>query len=125
MIVDDAIKAIYHKLKLAVTDPVYQYSRPADCKDAAYYVINSLPIGNGILQKCIINVNAYCNEISPGRQDSLLLTAMSNLVISTLDNTCDDTGYVFIYFQQQNTYPGEELKDHYSNMRFDIRLINN
>ena len=125
MIVDDAIKVVYKKLNAAVSVPVYQYARPSDSSDEAYYVINALPIGNGLLQKCVINVNAYCQDVSPGVPDSLQLTKMSNLVITKLDATSSEAGGIFIFFQQQNIFQGEELQNHYSNMRFDIRLLNN
>ncbi len=126
MITDDAIKAVYKKLIPAVSAvPVYQYARPANCIDPAYFVINALPIGSGILQKCIINVNAYCDDVAPGVPDSLLLATMTNLIISTLDQATAESSDIFFFYQQQNVYRGEELKDHYSNMRFEIRLLNN
>lgn len=124
MIVDDAISVVYRKLKSALTYPVFRYSRPADVTSEAYIVINSLPVGSGILQKCILNVNAWCKDIEPGSPDAKKLAAMTKEAIETLDETENETGDIFIFFQQQNVFPGEELKSHYSNMRFDIRLIN-
>jgi hypothetical protein len=122
--VEDAIQAVYRLLKPVSAVPVYKYARKASITDPAYYVINSLPVGPGILQKCVINVNAYCNDVEPGSPDIVKLDSMTKTAISVLDEAqnLDDT--VFIYFQNQNVFEGEELKSHYSNMRFDVRLIN-
>lgn len=124
MITDDAIVAIYKLLKPVVNVPVYTYARRSDCSASSYYVINSLPVGSGILQKCVINVNAYCKDEVPGSPDSVKLAEMTKTAISALDDKQDPEGTIFIFFQQQNVLEGEELKSHYSNMRFDIRLVN-
>ena len=124
MIVEDAISVVYKKLKSALTYPVFRYSRPANLTDEAYIVINSLPVGSGILQKCVLNVNAWCKDIEPGSPDAKKLATMTKGIIETLDDTENESGDVFIFFQQQNVFQGDELKNHYSSIRFDIRLIN-
>jgi hypothetical protein len=124
MITDDAIVAVFKILKQAVNVPVYTYSRPSDCKADAYYVINSLPVGRGVLQKCIVNVNAYCKDLIPGSPDSVKLSEMTKTAILGLDEKQNNEGNIFIFFQQQNIFEGEELQTHYSNMRYEIRLVN-
>ena len=129
MTVDDAIRAIYINIATTVSVylyqvPIYKYARLSDAK-GSYIVVNALPIGSGLLQKCTANVNIYCEDIYPGSPDATKLADMTNAVIGTLDNTQNMEGNVLIYFQQQNVLRDEELKSHYSNIRFDIRLINN
>jgi hypothetical protein len=129
MTVDDAIRAIYINIVTTISVylhdvPVYKYARLSHAS-GSYIVVNALPIGSGMLQKCTANVNIYCDDIFPGSPDAVKLTDMTNAVIGALDNSQNMEGDVLIYFQQQCVFRDEELKSHYSNIRFDIRLINN
>lgn len=123
MITEDAIKVVFGMLRSVTTAPVYKYSRPKDAT-GTYFVINALPIDSGVLQQCVVNVNAYCNDVAPGIPDITKLTEMSTLTISTIDEKSDETNKVFLFFQQQNFFEGEEFQNHYSNMRFDAKLLN-
>jgi len=129
MTVDDAVRAICANIVASgsaylLDVPVYRYARLSDAT-GSYIVVNALPIGTGLLQKCVANVNIYCADIFPGSPDAVKLADMTNAVIGALDDSQNMEGDVLIYFQQQNLMRDEELKSHYSNIRFDIRLINN
>ncbi len=124
MITEDAVLVVYKKLKAVTTLPVHKYARPNSTQSGTYLVVNALPIDSGIVQRCIINVNVYADDIQAGQPDMVTIVPLTRTVISTLDETCDSTQNIQIFFQQENLFVGEEPSNHYSNMRFEIILLN-
>lgn len=127
MTVKHAIDSTYNQvISLGlVVDGIYRYSKPVDKKDDVYIVINSLPVNNGILQKCFINVNVHVKDMNgkEGYADSNKLDYLSGIIA---DHFTDDVidGNIIMQFKEQNTLPESELKSHYSNIRVKVFMLN-
>jgi hypothetical protein len=92
-------------------------------RPAEYIVINSLPINADVMQKCIVNVNYHVKDIGPGLKDQATLEAGSVAVLNIL-KLVTATAFL-IDFERQETIAEPELGEHYSNMRFSFKYINN
>ena len=124
MITEDAVLMVYTKLKAVATHPVYKYSRPSSCKAPVYYVINSLGADGGMLQTCVVNVNAYCEDVEPGTPDIETLSVLTRLVIATLNESSDQTQNIQCIVKGDNLFEGEQLENHYSNVRLEVKMLN-
>lgn len=122
--VNHAIDAVYSRLKgqggLAV--PVYKYTKPTNTDPDEYVVLNSLPIGGGVLQKVFINVNYYVKELAPGVPDQTKLNAGTAAVMALLQDYY--LSGIKTDFDGQQIEWDYELSRYYSNMRFSVKLIN-
>jgi hypothetical protein len=112
----------------SITKPKYRKTKPSKSTASEYVVINSLPINSQTLQKCYFNVNYHVKDIDGGTNigfipDETKLKAGSVLVMTALEKV-SMTSY-FIDFEGQETIREEQLNEHYSNLRFSFKQINN
>jgi hypothetical protein len=124
----DYIIGIVYLLLGSITKPKYLKSKPTKSTAAEYVVINSLPINANVMQKCYVNVNYHVKDIDQGPgvgfvADITKLEAGSALVLAALKEV-STTDYL-IDFEGQETIREEQLGEHYSNLRFSFKNINN
>lgn len=115
----DAMKLVYELIKDIITAPKYLESKPV--KPAAEYaVINALPISSGPMQICIVNVNYYAKDLAAGKPDLNTIEAGNAATIPALDGATGDDYLIDFLSQETIRQDGE----HFSNMRFEVKLIN-
>ena len=124
----DFIKSIVYHLLSSVSKPKYYDVAPDftalnQQRPKEYIVINSLPINADVMQKCYVNVNYHVKDIGPGLKDHTALEAGSASVLSVLKQVTT-TAYL-IDFESQETIREPALGEHYSNLRFSFKYINN
>lgn len=121
---DHAINAIYDILTGTggVEIPVYKLRKPTNVEESEYIVINALPIGKGILQKCVVNVNHHASDLAPGIPDIITLGTGSETIMGLLEIV--STSGVLIDFENQEYIPEENINETYSNIRFKVKIIN-
>jgi len=119
----DYIIGIVYSLLGSITKPKYLKTKPTNAVAAEYVVINSLPINANVMQKCYVNVNYHVKDITAGTPDITKLEAGSALVLAALKEV-SITAYL-IDFESQETIREEGLGEHYSNLRFSFKNINN
>jgi hypothetical protein len=119
----DYIIGIVYLLLGSITKPKYLKTKPTSANDAEYIVINSLPINADVMQKCYVNVNYHVKDIITGTPDSVKIEAGSQVVLTVLKQVTT-TSYL-IDFESQETIREEGLGEHYSNLRFSFKNINN
>jgi hypothetical protein len=119
---DYAINQIYSILAEATGIAMYKLTKPSKVNSSEFIVINSLPIGPGVLQKCHINVNYHVADMAPGVPD---LTKLENgtLQFMAVLEEVSETG-LHIDFESQEYFREHELNNHYSNIRLSVKLIN-
>lgn len=106
--------------------PVYKRKAPTEkTLPDEYIVVNALPINNAVLQSCIINANYHCKDIGPGMADSDKLEAGQEAVMSRLDKAYSTEYGIYSDFEREETISDDKRNEHYSNMRFKVKIINN
>jgi hypothetical protein len=119
----DYIVGVVYGLLGSITKPKYLFTKPSASAAAEYVVINSLPINSDVMQKCYVNVNYHVKDISEGIPDLVKLSAGSALVMAAL-KAVSTTGYL-IDFESQEVIREDALSEHYTNLRFSVKFINN
>jgi len=124
----DFIIDIVYSLLGSITVPKYRKTKPTKSTAIEYVVINSLPINANVMQKCYVNVNYHVKDIDGGTStgltpDDTKLAAGTALVLAALEKVTT-TAYL-IDFESQETIREEQLGEHYSNLRFSFKNINN
>jgi hypothetical protein len=119
----DYIAGLVYGLLGSITKPKYLFTKPSTSTAAEYVVINSLPINSDVMQKCYVNVNYHVKDITEGVPDIVKMAAGSVLVLTAI-NTVSTTGYL-IDFESQEIIREDALGEHYTNLRFSIKFINN
>ena len=121
---DTAINRVYGLLKAAggLTVPVYKLTKPSREKPPVYVVINSLPITSGVMQRCHVNVNIHVSDPNPGVADINTLADLTTDVLTLLHQV--DASGILIDFESQEHIRDERLNEHYSNIRFFVKLVN-
>lgn len=121
---NDAINVVYTILKGTggVTVPVYKRTKPTNVDPDEYIVLTTLPINNGVMQKCTVNVNYYVKDIGPGIADTTKLASGTSAVVTLLGrftgaNNLGD-------FDRENVEFDSGLSRHFSNIRIVVKLIN-
>jgi hypothetical protein len=123
----DYIIGVVRSLLGAITVPKYLTTKPTDAVTVEYVVINSLPINADVMQKCYVNVNYHVKDLGEGIKDSVKLEAGSVTVLSILKHYTDlaiPPKYM-IDFENQETIREDALGEHFSNLRFSFKFINN
>lgn len=121
---DFAIDKVYQVIRAsALTQPVYPLTKPSTKSDTEYIVINALPIGEGVLQKCIVNVNLHVKDLSSGMADLKKLTTVTASLMTLLENIAERG--IIVNFESQEYFKEEELGYHYSNIRLKVKIVNN
>jgi len=119
----DYIIGIVYSLLGSITKPKYLKTKPTASTAKEYVVINSLPINANVMQKCYVNVNYHVKDIAAGIPDSTKIEAGSVAVLAILKKV--STTVYLIDFEGQETIREEQLGEHYSNLRFSFKNINN
>lgn len=124
----DYIVGIVYSLLGSVTVPKYLKTKPTKSTAAEYVVINSLPVNADVMQKCYVNVNYHVKDKDGGPNvgfvaDTAKIEAGSALVLAALKQVT--TTSFLIDFESQETIREEQLNEHYSNLRFSFKNINN
>jgi hypothetical protein len=122
------ITGVVYGLLNTISKPKYLTTAPdfaalKQTRPAEYIVINSLPIPADVMQKCFINVNYHVKDIGPGQKDQTKIEAGSIAVLAILKKVTA-TNYL-IDFESQGTIREEQFGEHYSNLRFSFKNINN
>ena len=119
---------VVYSLLSSITVPKYRKTKPTKSTASEYVVINSLPINANVMQKCYVNVNYHVKDIDGGTSIGLIpddtkLNAGTALVLSALEKIT--TTNHLIDFEGQETIREAQLNEHYSNLRFSFKNINN
>jgi hypothetical protein len=122
------IVGIVYSLLGSISKPKYSFSKPTEKKDAEYIVINAFGGDANVMQKFFVNVNYHVKDINGGPGIGLIpditkLEAGSNAVLAVLEKV-STTAYL-IDFEKPEIIPEEQLGEHYSNLRFSFKNINN
>lgn len=123
----DYVIGAVRALLSSISVPKYLQTKPTpkagDAPVTEYIVINALPINADVMQKCYVNVNYHVKDIGPGIKDTTKIEAGSSVVFVILKEA-SGTSYM-IDFESQETIREEALGEHYSNLRFSFKYINN
>jgi hypothetical protein len=121
----DYVIGIVGGLLSSINKPKYLNSSPENMLASVkeYIVINALPINADVMQKCYVNVNYHVKDIEPGKPDITKIEAGSNAVLAILKEVLT-TAYL-IDFDRQETIREDARDEHYSNLRFSFKNINN
>lgn len=124
----DFVIDIIYSLLGSITVPKYRKTKPSKSTATEYVVINSLPINAQTLQKCYVNVNYHVKDIDQGSgvgfvPDDVKLSAGTALVLAALEKVSAES--YFIDFEGQETIREAQFNEHYSNLRFSFKNINN
>jgi hypothetical protein len=123
----DYVKGVVYLLLGSISKPKYidekPTPKPGDVPINEYIVINSLPINADVMQKCYINVNYHVKDTILGAPDTVKIEDGSVAVIGILKKVTA-TNYL-IDLESQETIREVALGEHYSNLRFSFKNINN
>ncbi len=124
----DFVKSIVYTLLSSISKPKYIDDSPdfvalKQTRPTEYIVINSLPINADVMQKCYVNVNYHVKDIGPGQKDQSKIEAGSIAVLAILQKITATT--YLIDFEKQETISEPQFNEHYSNLRFSFKNINN
>jgi hypothetical protein len=121
---DVAIDFVYALISASSTIdcPLFKLVKPTKEKLSEYIVINSLPINAGVMQKTYVNVNYHVADKGPGVPDYEKLQ-QGTAALKALLETVSTTG-LLIDFESQEYHSEAQLKEHYSNIRLNVKLIN-
>ena len=124
----DFVIDIVYSLLGSITVPKYRKTKPTKSTATEYVVINSLPINAQTLQKCYVNVNYHVKDIDGGTStgfipDDTKLKAGTALVLAALEKV-STTSYL-IDFEGEEIIRESQFNEHYSNLRFSFKQINN
>jgi hypothetical protein len=111
-----------------ITIPKYLKNKPTNVSPDEYIVINTLGVDANIMQKCRVNVNYHVKDINAGVSigyvpDDYKLNIGINAVKAILEKI-STTSYL-IDFEGEEIFYEEVLNEHYSNLKFSFKIINN
>ena len=124
----DSVIDIVYSLLGSITVPKYRKTKPSKSTATEYVIINSLPINGQTLQRCYVNVNYHVKDIDGGSgigfiPDDTKLSAGTALILAALKQV--SATLYFIDFEGQETIREAQFNEHYSNLRFSFKNINN
>lgn len=120
-----AIDKVFKLLKAGLSIPVYKLTKPTAKDLAEYIVINSLPISSDVMQSCTVNVNYHTKDLAAGIPNNELLDLTEPVIIGLLDGVSSiGTVDILIDSLSQETIRNEAQNEHYSNLRFSVKIIN-
>lgn len=102
---------------------IFQDSKQTKSTKSKYYVINSLPISANVMQKCYVNVNCHAKDIKDGIPDRISITAMAKAALALLQKV--STTMYLIDYEGSEMIREKNSGEHYMNLRFSVKLINN
>lgn len=112
----------------AASGLVYKYQRELNSRGEDI-VINALPLSNGPVQTCIVNVNIYCpniklplglNKFDNTQPDSNRLAQLAQLAVASLTDVAHYNGMYEYTIQQQQLYTAEDNTEHFLNFRIEF-----
>lgn len=123
----DYVIGVVYGLLSSITKPKYKNSKPTLAQPAEYIVINTLGINADTMQKCRVNVNYHVKDLNGGTgvgyvSDDTKLEAGTNAVKALLQKVSSSD--YWIDFEGQETIYEETLNEHYSNIKFSFKQIN-
>lgn len=101
----------------------YKLDRPASGTPAQFIVVNAFSISSGRMQKFVLNVNYHAKNLSGGVADNLKLQNNSQSILNLLEEY--EGTDMFIEFESSETFSEPQFDEHYSNLRFTLKFINN
>jgi len=101
----------------------YKHTRPASGTPDQFIVVNAFSTSSGIMQKFVLNVNYHKKNLSGGVPDNLKLQSNSQAILDILEEY--ESADMLIEFETQETVPESQFDEHYSNLRFSLKMINN
>jgi len=120
---DFAIQRVFSLIKDSeITLPVYKLTKPDKKSHLQYIVINALPISEGVLQRCYVNVNLHVRNLTSGMPDLKKLEEGTAVLMALLEDV-PATG-IIINFEQQAYLREDSLNEHYSNIRLSVKIVN-
>lgn len=120
---DYALQKVYSLIKASeFQKPTYKLTKPSKKSHAEYIVLNALPIGPGVLQKCYVNVNYHVKDLSSGMPDLAKLEAGTTTLMTFLEEVTETA--ILIDFESQEYFREEALGEHYSNIRLSVKILN-
>lgn len=99
----------------------YRHSITSSGAPDQYVVVNAFSTGSGIMQKFVLNVNYHKKNLSGGVPDNLKLQSNSQAILDILEEY--ESADMLIEFETQEII--RENDEHYSNLRFSLKMINN
>ena len=109
-------------LLTSVSIQKYKHTRPESPVPEQFIVINAFSVGSGPLQKFVLNVNCHARNLSGGVIDTLKLNDMSQSVLNLIEDYNSTT--MLIDFESQEIIQEASLNEHYSNLKFSLKIIN-
>lgn len=111
----------------SINKPKYKKNKPTLAQPDEYIVINTLGINADTMQKCRVNVNYHVKDINGGTgvgyvPDDAKIEAGTNAVKAILQKVSTTT--YLIDFEGQETIYDSALNEHYSNIKFSFKQIN-
>lgn len=110
-----------------VSGGIYKLTRPFDSK-LEDVIVNALPITSSDVQRCVVNVNCYVQDItvningkSTDMANTKRLKEIAEDVVDLLNEEADD-GYYF-HLQNQTVLKADESQ-HYINLRIEVIFLN-
>lgn len=120
---DFAIQRVFSLIKDSeITLPVYKLTKPDKKSHLQYIVINALPISEGVLQRCYVNVNLHVRNLTSGMPDLKKLEEGTAALMDLLEYV-PVTG-IIINFESQVYLREDALNEHYSNIRLSVKIVN-
>lgn len=101
----------------------YKHTRPASGTPDQFIVVNAFSTGSGIMQKFVLNVNYHKKNLSGGVPDNLKLQSSSQAILDILEEY--ESADMLIEIESQEIVPEPQFDEHYSNLRFSLKMINN
>lgn len=121
--IDDILTVAFVKLADDhSTVTIYKDKHPTfqgmDEDPSEFFVINSLPVMTGVVERGLINVNVYVDELGHGQPDHSTLDGYVKSVISSLDEYNSDG--VEFYYDEHKSEPSRLKAKDLMNVRFEV-----
>lgn len=120
---DIAINKVYSILKTGNVKPLFKWLKPTNKKAPEYTVINALPVGDGVIQKCRVNVNFHAKDLNAGIPDIETLETATATIMGLVQEVAQRD--IVIEFESQQYIKEPQLEEHYSNIRLSVKMLNN
>ena len=101
----------------------YKHSRPATGTPEEFIVVNAFSVSSGIMQKFVLNVNYHKKNLSGGVPDNVKLQSRSQSILDILEEY--ESADMLIEYETQEVIQEAQMDEHYSNLRFSLKMINN
>lgn len=101
----------------------YKHVRPSSDSPAKFIVVNAFAVGTGAMQKFVMNVNVHAKNKSGGNPDIVSLASISQSVLDVLEDYASGDLLIDLQSTEENI-PEAQFDEHYSNLRFSLKIIN-